>query len=215
MALRAFQPYIYGMKVIVHSDHRPLIYLMTRKGTHPNLARWAVELMQYDLYIEHVAGKINSVADCLSRIADELPENDVRHLPDAEDIINFPISLYCAEQTKTKGHCMMNADNSATKENQNDNNTESIPKQEDDSDDESEDESSSEEEEDDFVDEHWADVNRTNQRPVGNQNPNNSSLPNTLEKLNVAHYIRTESHKAQHQDGTSHSSNNQQTVDNN
>ena len=46
MALRNFQPYIYGMKVIVHSDHRPLIYLMTRKGTHPNLARWAVELMQ-------------------------------------------------------------------------------------------------------------------------------------------------------------------------
>ena len=109
---------------------------------------------------------------------------------------------------------MMNADNSATKENQNDNNTESIPNQEDDSDDESEDESSSEEEGDDFLDEHWTDIDRTSQQPVGNRifEP---STPKTLEKLNVAHYIRTESHKAQHQDGTSQSSNNQQTVDNN
>ena len=82
LALRAFNNYIYGYKVIVHSDHRPLIYLMTRKGTHPNLARWAVELMQYDLYIEHVAGTINRVADCLSRIADELPENQVKNLPE-------------------------------------------------------------------------------------------------------------------------------------
>ena len=108
MALRNFQPYIYGMKVIVHSDPRQLIYLMTRKGTHPNLARWVVELMQYDLYIEHVAGAINQVAECLSRIADEIPESDVKHLPDAEDIFNFQFSLYCAAQTKTQGTCMIN-----------------------------------------------------------------------------------------------------------
>ena len=101
MELRAFEPYIYGMKVIVHSDHRPLIFLITRKGTHPNLAKWAVELMRYDLYIEHVAGKINSVADCLSRIADELSEHDVRHFPDAEDIINFP-SAYRLKQLQLK-----------------------------------------------------------------------------------------------------------------
>ena len=107
LALRAFNNYIYGYKVIVHSDHRPLIYLMTRKGTHLNLARWAVELMQYDLYIEHVAGTINRVADCLSRIADELPENQVKDLPDAEDIIDFPISLYFAEQAKRQNSCFM------------------------------------------------------------------------------------------------------------
>ena len=65
LAFRAFNNYIYGYKVIVHNDLRPLIYLMTRKGTHPNLARWDVELMQYNLYIEHVADTINQVADCL------------------------------------------------------------------------------------------------------------------------------------------------------
>ena len=94
LALRQFQPYIYAQKVIVHSDHKPLIYLMTRKATHPNLSRWAVELMQYDLYIEHVSGVVNRVADCLSRIADEIPESEVKELKDAEDIIEFPVSMY-------------------------------------------------------------------------------------------------------------------------
>ena len=94
LALRHFQSYIYGNKVIVHSDHRPLIYLIQRKGTHPNLARWAVELMQYDLHIEHVAGAINRVADCLSKIAEKMSLEDVKHLEDAEYVVDFPVSIY-------------------------------------------------------------------------------------------------------------------------
>ena len=110
LALRAFNNYIYGYKVIAHSDYRQLIYLMTRKGTHPNLVIWAVELMQYDHYIEHLEGAINRVADCLSRIADELPVSVVKHMKVAEDIINFPISLYFGEKAKIQETCYMMAD---------------------------------------------------------------------------------------------------------
>ena len=67
--------------------------------------------MQYDLYIEHVAGTVNNVADCLSRIADELPKSEVKHLQEAEDIINFPISLYYAEHQHQQASCYMNAGN--------------------------------------------------------------------------------------------------------
>ena len=79
-----------------------------------------------DLYIEYVEGAINRVADCLSRIAEELPESEIRHLKEAEDIINFPISLYFAERmltcsaksnkTRIQDYCfmMVNADPSDT-----------------------------------------------------------------------------------------------------
>ena len=83
LALRHFTPYIYGTKVIIHTDHRPLIYLLKKKTHHPNLARWAVELMQYDLEIEHIDGERNTVADALSRIAETLTDEEVKNLPTA------------------------------------------------------------------------------------------------------------------------------------
>ena len=95
LALRHFTPYIYGTKIIVHTDHRPLIYVLRNKTTHPNLARWAVELMQYDIEIEHIEGRRNRVADALSRIAETLTDDEVRELPTAQDIIEFPVSI-CA-----------------------------------------------------------------------------------------------------------------------
>jgi hypothetical protein len=98
MALRHFQSYVYNCEIIVHSDHRPLIYLLRKKSTHPNLARWLVELQQYDLHIEHVPGTRNKVADALSRIADSLSEQDVENVPEAEDKVEFPISLYPSQQ---------------------------------------------------------------------------------------------------------------------
>ena len=50
--------------------------------------------MQYDLFIEHIDGKSNTVADCLSRIVEELPIEEVLHLPEAQDKIEFPVTLF-------------------------------------------------------------------------------------------------------------------------
>ena len=50
--------------------------------------------MQYDLYIEHIDGLQNKVADCLSRIAEELTVEEVKDVPEAEDKAEFPVTLY-------------------------------------------------------------------------------------------------------------------------
>ncbi|HEX4849165.1 MAG TPA: RNase H-like domain-containing protein, partial [Puia sp.] len=94
MALRHFAPYVYGTEVIVHTDHRPLIYLMKKKAAHANLPRWAIELMQYNLVLEHIDGKRNRVADALSRIAEDLTLEDIANVPESEDIAEFPRTLY-------------------------------------------------------------------------------------------------------------------------
>ncbi|EGT41840.1 hypothetical protein CAEBREN_11901 [Caenorhabditis brenneri] len=89
-ALRAFKVYIYGSKVVIHTDHRPLIFLMKRHKVNDVLARWLVELQQYNIDIVHIDGKRNTIADCLSR-----PPDDGKPLADKdlEDIIEFPYCL--------------------------------------------------------------------------------------------------------------------------
>ncbi|EGT43011.1 hypothetical protein CAEBREN_20879, partial [Caenorhabditis brenneri] len=89
-ALRQFKPYLYGTKIIVHTDHRPLVFLMARHKVNDLLARWLVELQQYEITIMHIDGKKNTIADCISRAKDEvepLPEEDM------EDIIDFPVCM--------------------------------------------------------------------------------------------------------------------------
>uniref|UniRef100_A0A8R1HID4 RNA-directed DNA polymerase n=1 Tax=Caenorhabditis japonica TaxID=281687 RepID=A0A8R1HID4_CAEJA len=76
-ALRHFKPYVYMSKVILHTDHRPLKYILAKQKVHERVARWLIELQQFDIEIKHIDGKRNTVADCLSRAKDEvtpLPE---------------------------------------------------------------------------------------------------------------------------------------------
>lgn len=61
-----FRGYIDGGVTII-SDHQPLKWLMSLKSPSGRLARWALKLQQYDLKIQYQPGKINVVADCLSR----------------------------------------------------------------------------------------------------------------------------------------------------
>jgi transposase InsO family protein len=81
--LRWCRYFTYGKKVVVHTDHRPLLHLMQKKETHVNLARWLIELQQYDnVTIQHVDGKRNTVADALSRWEELTQGRPVRELQD-------------------------------------------------------------------------------------------------------------------------------------
>ncbi|HEX4851861.1 MAG TPA: DDE-type integrase/transposase/recombinase, partial [Puia sp.] len=74
---------------------------MKKKAAHANLARWAIELMQYNLVLEHIDGKRNRVADALSRIAEDLTLEDIENVPESEDIAEFPRTLYmCMEDER-------------------------------------------------------------------------------------------------------------------
>lgn len=67
-ALQYFKPYIYGLKFLVKTDHRPLVYLYTMKNPSSKLLRIRLDLEEYDFEIEHIPGKNNVSADALSRI---------------------------------------------------------------------------------------------------------------------------------------------------
>ena len=65
--IKYFQPYVYGRRFTVHTDHNAVRWLMGIKEPTGRLARWAVLLQQYDFNIVHRSGKSNGNADALSR----------------------------------------------------------------------------------------------------------------------------------------------------
>ena len=47
-AIEKFRSYLLGLKVIVHTDHAALSYLMAKKDGKPRLIRWILLLQEFD-----------------------------------------------------------------------------------------------------------------------------------------------------------------------
>ena len=66
-ALEKFRIYVYGHKIILYTENKPLIFLNRRAITSNRVARYMVNLQQYDIKIRHVKGAHNHLADIISR----------------------------------------------------------------------------------------------------------------------------------------------------
>ena len=65
--LKHFRHYLYGQRVRVRTDHGALRWLLNFKNPEGQLARWLEVITQYQLTLEHRAGRIHSNADGMSR----------------------------------------------------------------------------------------------------------------------------------------------------
>ena len=68
------RPYIVDSKVIVHTDHAAIKYLMEKKDAKPRPIRWVLLLQEFDLHITDRKGVENPVADNLSRLENTLDD---------------------------------------------------------------------------------------------------------------------------------------------
>ena len=72
-AVKRFHMYLFGRSFVLVTDHQPLCKILGPKEAVPPLAaarlqRWALILGAYDYKLEHVSGKRNTNADCMSRL---------------------------------------------------------------------------------------------------------------------------------------------------
>ena len=80
-AVRRFHQYIYGRPFTLVTDHRPLCKILGEKEGIPPLAaarmqRWALLLSAYQYNIQHIPGKQNHCADCMSRLPNPFEKRD-------------------------------------------------------------------------------------------------------------------------------------------
>ncbi|GJW13693.1 putative reverse transcriptase domain-containing protein [Tanacetum coccineum] len=66
-ALRLWRHYLYGTKCVVFTDHKSLQYILNQKELNLRQQRWIELLSDYDCEIRYHPGKVNVVADALSR----------------------------------------------------------------------------------------------------------------------------------------------------
>jgi len=66
-ALQRFRIYINGRKVTLFTDNKALSFLHRCVITSNRVARWMVQIQEYDLEITHITGVQNHLADILSR----------------------------------------------------------------------------------------------------------------------------------------------------
>ena len=66
-SLQTWRPYLNGSKFKILTDHHPLKYLDSQRTLSRKQARWVEFMQEFDYRIDYIKGKLNTVADALSR----------------------------------------------------------------------------------------------------------------------------------------------------
>ena len=81
-AFEKFRSYLLGTRVIVHTDHSALRYLMTKNDAKPRFIHWVLVLKEFHFEVRDRKETENQVVDHFSRLEDEA----MRYLGDKTDI---------------------------------------------------------------------------------------------------------------------------------
>ncbi|KAF6034356.1 hypothetical protein EB796_007337 [Bugula neritina] len=86
-ACEKFRDYIVGLRVVIKTDHKPLVPLLNDIELDKNPARiqrFRMRLMRFQYKVEHISGKKNVIADALSRSVGPISEADVMFMEEVE-----------------------------------------------------------------------------------------------------------------------------------
>ena len=68
-AVHKFVRFLWGVRFVLQTDHRPLTYLRTSNFKNSRIMRWALSLQEFSFEVLPVSGQVNVFADLLSRSA--------------------------------------------------------------------------------------------------------------------------------------------------
>ncbi|KAB0790218.1 hypothetical protein PPYR_15451, partial [Photinus pyralis] len=104
-ACKRFHHYIYGRKVVVQTDHKPLVALMQKEINKINsnrLQRISMKLSVYDLEVKYVPGSKMYIADAISRACSKADNTQIDcDLNDVVHVVNVSDNLKTKLQVET------------------------------------------------------------------------------------------------------------------
>jgi hypothetical protein len=92
-ALQKFRLYVYGQKIRLNTDNKSVSFLRRCVITSSRVARWMVQIQEYDVDIVHIAGSKNHFADALSRNPAGLTPEQINALRRPQEIMIATINL--------------------------------------------------------------------------------------------------------------------------
>ncbi|GJW40188.1 putative reverse transcriptase domain-containing protein [Tanacetum coccineum] len=99
-ALKIWRHYLYGTKCFVFTDHKSIQHILDQKEPNMRQCRWLKLLSDYDCEIRYHPGKVNVVADALTR-KERIKPLRVRALMMTIDL-NFPSQILNAQAKAMK-----------------------------------------------------------------------------------------------------------------
>ena len=105
-----FHTYLYGRKVIVETDHKPLetIFKRSLNSAPPRLQRMLLKLTKYYLDVRYIPGKQQTISDCSSRAPLNVTEST--NINDEQIEINLVDRLGLDNDTLSKFRVQTSAD---------------------------------------------------------------------------------------------------------
>ena len=98
--LKEFKNILWGQKLIVHTDHKNILY---DKMASERVCRWRTMLEEYGAEFVHIAGEHNVIADALSRLDARWADDAYDEFNEVPELINvmeaYPITAQEVEET--------------------------------------------------------------------------------------------------------------------
>ena len=103
-ACEKFATYILGEKILIETDHRPLVSLLGEKNLDrlpPRILQFRLLISRFDYSIAHVPGKLFYTADAISRAPTSAPDDNSKSMQkETEAIMEACISQLPASKMR-------------------------------------------------------------------------------------------------------------------